>query len=520
MRARVPFLPAVGRRLGAASARLLRASSARSLLASSACLALACMAGGIGPASAAEIDLRGAYQLEGYYETNLSESVADQRLDINAAYSHFSSGIVFLAHSPSNPRFLDPNGYGAHIEGIRKRWVTVEHGALQARLGDSYATFGSGMVLRIIEDQTVDFDNVVDGGSAQYAWRGLTVEGISGTNSYGESRTMVNGLSGRYDLGGGWLAGLNGAMIDSLSGPTPEPGRDAIGGIQAAGSLPGGTSLTTEYAVRHYNPERAGVTSPGDGHAAYLAITGNRGPVTLLVEGKDFLRFRHAYAIPPTCVPQHSTALMNRASHSPNIRLDDERGFQTEATVSLGTRATLLANYSASMARHVSLPAREAYGQLETDALRSHWIFRIARTGERLIEGDHRILNDRLTYGGDWIGQRGAWSIETGLETQETIKENLARHLFERSRKTHDTIATITVGRSPRYIWSGTVEWTDDRFASKDMWIWVEWSIRMGVLGQVNLAGGSLRGGQVCSGGVCKTVAPFEGGRIELLANF
>jgi hypothetical protein len=238
------------------------------------------------------------------------------------------------------------------------------------------------------------------------------------------------------------------------------------------------------------------------------------------VEAKDLLRFAHAYAIPPTTVPQHSTALLNRGSHAPNIRLDDERGLQSEAILILGPSVTLTGNYSASEARHAALPAWEALGQLEAEWLRSHWILRAAETEERIVEGDHRSFLNRITYGGDWMRPMGGWSLELGMETQEVLKQNIARRTYEAPRTYRDSIAALTIGRASRHIWSATAEWTTDGQSPKDFWLWIEWGVRLGVLGQLNLAGGSLRGGQVCSGGVCKVVAPFEGGRIELLANF
>lgn len=475
---------------------------------------------GVSAGMAADTEVRGGYQLEGYYDTELEENVADQRLDLGASWGRFSAGVVFLSHAPSNPQLLDPNAYGPQTSGIRKRWVTAVHGPVEARLGDSYATFGSGIVLRIIEDQSVDFDNGIDGGQVKVAWRRFSLEGISGANSYGETRTLAKGLSARAEIGRGWQAGASGAVIDSVSDETSRPGRDQIGGLQVAGPLPGGASLTAEYAARRHDPERPGRRPAADGHAIYAALSGGRGPLTLLVEGKDILRFDHAYAIPPTCVPQHSTALLNRGSHAANIRLDDERGVQSEAILSLGPSLILTGNYSASEARHAPLPAWEAFGQLEAEWLTAHWILRAAETEERIVEGDHRSFLNRITYGGDWMRPMGEWSIEFGMETQEVLKQNIARRTYEAPRDYRDSIASLTIGMAPRHVWSATAEWTTDGESPDDFWLWMEWGVRLGVLGQLNFAGGSLRGGQVCSGGVCKVVAPFEGGRIELLANF
>jgi hypothetical protein len=44
--------------------------------------------------------------------------------------------------------------------------------------------------------------------------------------------------------------------------------------------------------------------------------------------------------------------------------------------------------------------------------------------------------------------------------------------------------------------------------------------IRLGAAGQLTLSGGTIRGGMVCSGGICKFEDPFEGGRLEFLTNF
>ena len=88
-----------------------------------------------------------------------------------------------LSHSPSDHGRLDPNDFGAETQGIRKRWIEADGGDFFLRAGDSYATFGRGIVLSIFEDQTVDFDNVIDGVNARATWRGFEGEILSGTNS-------------------------------------------------------------------------------------------------------------------------------------------------------------------------------------------------------------------------------------------------------------------------------------------------------------------------------------------------
>ena len=474
-------------------------------------------------------ELRAGNQLEVYYDTQVDESVVDDRLDVDLRYDRFSAGIVFLSHSASNYLKLDQNKFGPSKQGIRKRWVTASNGPFEVRAGDSYATFGSGLVLRIFEDQAVDFDNVIDGARAQVTHGALTFEGIAGTNSYGEARTVVKGLSGRVEPRPGWLFGLNGAVIDTVSGDAPQPGRDGVASVQVDGGLPGGIDLTGEYAVRRYTPERPGRATPADGHATYLAAHGGIGPFSFSAEAKDLLRFKHAYTTPPTVARQHASTLLNRGSHVPNIRLDDERGVQTEILWTPYSNLLLTGNWSRSEARHATLPARETFGQAELDWKGAHLVAYGAETEEKVRERADRVFFERITYGGDALRGLGRdWSLELGLETQGVQEQDLAKAFYQFPLQYRESLASITLAKAPRHSWAATVEWTDnpnDASGSrggkeKDSWAWFEWTIRLGVAGQISLGAGSLRGGQVCSGGVCKQVDPFEGGRIELLTNF
>lgn len=467
-----------------------------------------------------EIGYRAANQIEAYYDTNLDESVVDDRLDVEITYGRLSAGAVLLSHSASNPLLSDPNLYGADFHGVRKRWVEGTYLPITARVGDSDATFSNGLVLRIYEDQTVDFDNSVDGCRVRVDLDRLSLEGIAGTNSFGEPRSNVKGLAATYDVGGGWTAGVHGALVDLLDANGPLPGRDDLAGVATTGVLPADVTLTAEYAIHRVRLERPGEPDPADGHGAYAALTGSRGPLSLLLEAKDFLRFRHAYAIPPTAVRQHATPLLNRGSHVPNIRMDDERGFQAEAVATIHPDFRVTGNYSASEARHADLPAEEIYADLDAAWAGSHWILRADRAEETVREGDHRTLYERATFGGNWLRVFRSFSAEIAYETQGILEQNLARASFEPAREYRDHVASITVGMAPTHSWSATLEWTDNERAVKDSWLWIEWGVRLGVLGNLTLGGGSVRGGTVCSGGVCKVVAPFDGGRVELLTNF
>lgn len=472
-------------------------------------------------ARAEDVNIWATNQLEADYNSEIDENTVDDRLDLGISFRRFSAGIVYLAHEPSDHTKLDRNKYGARSEEIRKRWVTAATDNFELRVGDSYAAFGSGLMLRIVEDQAVDFDNVVDGIYAMGTYKRFTVEEIAGTNSLDEATTMVKAISSRLDAGHGWTVGLNGVVIDSVQGSNPVPGRDGLVGVQTNGPLPGGIDLTAEYAVQRFNPERAGRGIPDDGHGAYGAAAGTFGPVSITLEGKDLLRFEHAYAIPATCVPQHATTLLGRGSHVPNIRLNDEYGGEANVVLKLRDGLMLTGDASRSLARHRDVPAWEIYGNLEADWRGSHIIAYTAETEEKVPEGADRVFYERITYGGDWLTPVwNGWSAEVGMETQKTQEQDLARAAYEYPMEYRDNVMTFTLTKSPRFSWAATIEWTDEERAVKDNWAWFSWMIRLGNAGQLTLSGGSIRGGMVCSGGICKFEDPFDGGRIEFLTNF
>lgn len=472
-----------------------------------------------------EARIRAANLLRGYYDTNVKESLIDDRLDIDFGYKMVSGGIVFLSHTPSDYHLLDPSKFGPHKEGIRKRWIAFEHDRFLARLGDSYATFGSGMVLRILEDQTVEFDNVVDGFFLQATPGIFTIEGIAGTRHLNleanEGRTMVKGLSARVETKAGSTLGMNAAVIDSLKGTESAPGRDAVVGFQGSGTSPGGIDFTGEYAILRHKTEAAGRRDPAEGHGAYVSARRSIGPVSITLEGKDLLRFKHDFSIPPTVARQHVSTLLNRGSHVPNIRLDDERGLQTEILWSMTPEVFLTGNWSRSEARHATLPSRELFGQIEVTWAGAHWTGYTDETKEKVPEGFDRTYFERLTFGGNFgRGLGNGWGMEVGYESQETHRLDLAQESYRYPTEYRDNVATATLSNSPTHTWSATIEWSDDPTAARDSWVWLEWGVRLGLLGQITIGGGRLRGGQVCSGGVCRLVDPFEGGRVEFLANF
>lgn len=521
-----------------------------------------CLALGLGglriwvsTAAAQDLNYQVAGQLEGYYDSKWKETVLDNRLDAMVSHGPYALGASFISHSPSDFTRLDPNNFGPEIQGVRKRWLEARTENWDLRVGDSYATFGRGLALQIFEDQTVDFDNAIDGAAGRAAFGPAEIKFLAGTNSFGPAAQVLKAAHLGFALPAGFRAGAHGVWSDNLSGLSDaRTGGDRLYGGLLGGSL-GRVDLYGEYVLRDQRNAQGGPAQRvqegnaaiPEGHAGYANVNLNLGRVQVMAEYKDLLRYNlpqipredgtlQPFVNPPTALRQHNTTLLNRATHVANIRLDDERGGLVETYINLAERTQATGSFSRSESRHGknyrdlgllyrtnNFQAWEAYGELE------HWlgehlevVLRADESEETIEEGGLPLFFERRTWGGTLafpIVEK--WSGDFTAENQAVQESN--KSLREEEFLFHEytnTLGTLTVSRSPNMAWAVTAEWTDDERQEDQTWVWGEWNLRLGERHQLLLGGGRLRGGQVCSGGVCKLVDPFEGGRIELLTTF
>jgi hypothetical protein len=491
------------------------------------------------PALAQETTFQVGNDLEGNYDSKLRESVLDNRFDLRVARDMYSVGATLLSHSPSDYGRLDPNAYGPQEQGIRKRWIEADAGNFFLRAGDSYATFGRGLVLNIFEDQTVDFDNVIDGVNARATWRGLEGEVLSGTNSLGAPEMVLKAGRLAASLPHGWKTGFHGVWSDYFPDAAAlRTGGDRLYGGLLQGALGPRVDLYGEYAMRDRRDAAGGPSRDGlarrvpQGHAAYGSAGFNLGPMQLLGECKDLLRYDRltvngtangqAWVNPPSVVPQHTTTLMNRATHTANINFADERAGLAQVYLNLPGRSRVNAVYGRSRGRDSGQSAWEVSGEAET------WIgehiellLRTAETEETVREGTDLVFFERITWGGTVVAPvHDDWTLDLTVETQGAQESSAGTRSYEFPVEYRDNVCILTVSSGTGMSWGFTGEWTDDDRSEKDRWLWAEWNLRLGDRHQLRLGGGSVRGGQVCSGGVCRILDPFEGGRFELITTF
>jgi hypothetical protein len=285
--------------------------------------------------------------------------------------------------------------------------------------------------------------------------------------------------------------------------------------------------LYGEYVLRDQRDANGRDSGIPQGHAGYAALNLYLGRLQFLGEYKDLLRYdlptvdTRAWINPPTCVRAHASTLLSRGAHTPNIFPADERAGLAEAylTIADGTKAVL--SYGRTRARHRPYASWETYGELE------HWfggtevILRADETEDTVQEGAELRFTEHITFSGSLVQPLPRnWNLDLTVDAQKTQQFDRAADPPKPAEEFSGQVATLTVSAPNGMAWAVNGEWTDQEAQPRQNWLWLEYTLRIGERHQLTLGGGRQRGGQVCSGGVCKLVDPFQGGRIELLTNF
>ncbi|MBU1701563.1 MAG: hypothetical protein KJ970_14575 [Candidatus Eisenbacteria bacterium] len=468
---------------------------------------------------AQETTIQAHQELEIWNDSDLDEMVADERFDFRLGYGNFALSTTFLIHQPSDADRLDPNLYGDPFEGLRKRMLEARVGSAVAQIGHVYSTLARGVGLQIIENQPVDFDNAVDGFRARWDEERYQIELLAGGNAFDEKEIYVKAAS----FGTAALSDLHlsyhAVQVDSTDDPAGRPrGRDRIHGGDFEWSSMWG-DLFAAYLVRDYiHPDENQREYP-QGHAGYGVCNIFWGPLSLSFEGADFLRYKWAYSQgTPIPIRQHATTLLTRGSHVANFRLEDERGYQAEALLGLldGVLAVTL-NHSASETHDEELPFFESYGDLQWHPNPDLTItLRASESEETIQAANHETFFERLTYGGNiYQPVTDTWSVEIDFETQGVQEQNLSVSSYTFPIETRDNLATFNLYHAPNLAFAVTHEWTNDAREKKDEWTFAEMNFQFMERHQLSLGFGSFRGGQLCSGGICRPLAPFTGLRLN-----
>ncbi len=469
------------------------------------------------PALAEDIDIRGAVQGDGRFDSEKNTVVIDGRVDFEVDIGPFTFGGAYRAYDFGeggyNPRGIDP------VYDIKHRYIEGGARGLSFRGGHYFSTFGRGLTLRSFEDVGLEHDTSLDGFIAEYETGPFTFAGLGGQAS--ERVTDVQQL--KYRLRGARVGvGLGPLVSVAISGVSRDTERedaevtlpedlskfaDHVIGGEAEVWL-GPVSVAGEYARRRgdYYPE----LKQGDqkGHGVYVTGTAITSWSTLLGEYKDYEGFEHALINPPTCVRDHTWMLMNRVTHQ--LDPGNERGFLVEGTLMPTDEVQITGGASEARRQGGGLAHWEIFGQMDHSL--PHWgVSSVAGSWSR--EYTLGRFTEYMTGAIDLAYDVGSvQTLEIELEVQRT--EEPSGEAFE------TYLTSIGLYPSPEIILSVVGEATTQAGLERDFWLFGDIRATLSDGIDVSLGGGTEKGGKKCSGGICFTEPEFTGIRLRFLTHF
>ncbi len=402
---------------------------------------------------------------------------------------------------------------------------------VEAYYGTMYTTLGRGLTLHLYDDPIMEIDNFLNGfyGSVDIGW--LNVKALVGRGSYDYNadtvyeddiravEVSVNPYLPWVEIGAGLVS------------------QDQVVGEDFANStlivkpllMPSGhLSVTTDYVdlFAEYAISR-GYESNGmdfdryEGSALYASLVGYLDRHSLLLEYKDYDHFYNHWNAPPEC---SFSGKPLEAAHSGG----DEKGYRAVLTVSPIVGLSVSGGYADAWNSEEDRSRTEYGGEVRWDS----WPFHVTAKGYLNAEKLEYQTdpNDPESYFCYTVDQ-----IKPELEASYTFKSghSLTLHYLHEIKDTRILIGTsyddsnnqVNPQAYLTYNWSGLFSATlsfekaledVDPTETRDYWLTGQVTWHLGTNHDLTLFYGNERGGEVCSGGVCRTEPPFDGLKILL----
>ncbi len=448
-------------------------------------------------------EMSASNQLEYSLNRKTHQDIFHNWFDFNWISGIYTVGLRYEAHQPDD--------WGKTYQELSYRYFELSGEFLNLTIGNYYAMFGRGLILRSYENRDLRHDN--------------NLEGIKGTIDLdGFDLTLLGGTPrGKYERVNDPLhAGdLRIAFFDWMTagGSYLRTNITDFGFVRLYGGNAGLTfphlDLYAEYA-RKDNP--VGKFMEKDGNAIYVSSNMYYTGFGVSLEYKDYERFDFVnrdvtYNNPPSLAKEHLYTLLNR--HGYILNLSDEKGFQIQTTSTPHDKLSLLANYSYTTDHDDRMIFSEVYGEMEYDYKDLATIkWGLSRMENKQVDGSPYFLAPvfDLTY------------YLSGQNSIAFLLEHLWTNKHDGKVTYYDQIISVSLAHSPiislTFTHERTTEWKTREWSGKKRWFITALDLALGETHNLTLSIGSRRAGKFCSGGVCTDRPALDGWELKLLSRF
>jgi len=434
-------------------------------------------------------------------------------VSVNATWSKFAAGLdlEYLDYSVPTDEVERGDLDRLHDEvEARKYYLEYLSDHFSLRLGTFFTSFGHGMTLYVQKNDQIGLDEPVHGGTATLTFGRLELTALGGRvtdplleiqrNREFEDEIMGGRVLARlpYDLyvGGSYVE----AKLDSLMVAGAEDEVEVLG-LEAGGySLAGFLDVNGEWADMEQLKRGPLEDRTVDGHGRYLSLSSTFGPVTILVEGKDYRDFQYRYNLAP-----------NAGRPVETYDHDDVEGARLQVDGYITASGTLLFASYGDFDNHAEndaqtewyVGAEETVGPLYAEAS----YFNRDLT-DRHIREEHTIVDANLR-----TGNRGDINLGYDFRLESSSTHRFGTH---RSHLGYSWSPYGSIGVRYSWVEKSTIDTT---FPTTEFWGGeIEYHPISAIT--VSLFGGKDPGGLICSGGQCREEPPFEGLRARLTYRF
>ena len=423
--------------------------------------------------------------------------------DLSYQKKFFQSGMRYEINHPPDP-FIFPIGSLLKEYELTFAYVGFEYKNLSALIGNYYAMFGRGLILRTYEERNLRVDNNILGAK-------LILE-----DSFYKIQTIAGKMRDKYNRRRDWIYGIDGEI---------NPAQNIQIGSSLISQYEANTKITAIGAVRFSKTDgwydlysEIAKSSWSKKLSYYLASNISYSDFVLTMEYKNYNQlsfknyYRSEYNAAPSLTKEHSYTLLNRHPHA--LNMNDETGYQVELTYTPTEDWQFVFNHSRTFTHTNKKIFEEYFGEI-------HHYFNDSFEGRFAADWnyDFSTNTDNITPIFDLL-----YNISSRDQLHLSYQHQHSINQFDKSEYDNE-LFIIEYSKSPYFSAALIGEFTNkyqliNIQMARHFWFYGQIAINYWTNHQISLLYGTRQAGFVCVGGICRYEPEFAGLEIQIINRF
>lgn len=473
--------------------------------------------------------------LEYSYDINKKLEIFENWLNVDYRKGIFSTGIRFDLFQPNDPSPSVNRGKIRYAD-IGFKYLKAEIGNAEEggeiTVGNYYALFGRGMILKSYEDRNIRIDNNLLGVRLTGKYGGFILNALTGMpeNANVERKDILHAVDLEYrgieNLKFGGTFASNQPDDDNIA-------KTRMSSIRIEPRI-WNFDFYGEYGIK----QNADIKNffKGEEPLAGRAFYGNLNffyeSFSVSSEYKYYDNFSFKtndqtvdYNTPPSTKKEYTSVLLNR--HPSPLNANNEKGFQVEANYNLSDETYFSMNYGETK----TLSSNSLYQRINQTRLEERTQHR-----EFYIQANHSFIQNLHTtaaFGYNEELDANTKNITPILENKFYLDEtNTIRLILEHQQTTvrntneqyYNDVIALEYLRSPKLnIMLLTEIETKEPTAGRKLrkvWSFIQVGYKIGEHTDISILAGSRQAGNICIGGVCRYEPEFSGIELKMFTRF